>query len=244
MIIVTKLRSILRRAQRRIERSVLRLGNSVECTFCGWTGLRFMPAGLRRDPNRLCPGCGSLERYRMLPLLLGRELGGDRHASVLELAPKACFTRYCRNQTGWRYISSDLGSPTAMVRGDLRAMPFASSSFDVIVCLHVLEHIREDGPAFREIARMLKPGGLGVICVPLQGETTQEGAPPSQWLQLYGQADHVRYYGMDIVGRMKNAGLTVRCIDTRSYFTPIELQRHALVGDDRYIFFVHRTGES
>lgn len=244
MTIATKIRTLSRRLQRRIERSVLHFGSTVECTFCGWTGFRFMSAGLRRDPNRLCPGCGSLERYRALPLLLDREVGHGRRVRVLELAPKPCFTAYCKNQPGWTYISSDLASPSAMVHGDLRAMPFASNSFDVIVCLHVLEHIHEDEPAFRELARLLKPDGFGVICVPLRGEHTQEGAPRSEWLRLYGQDDHVRYYGLDIEQRMRDAGLAVRRIDTRSYFSPDELHRHALVGDDRYMFLVSKAALS
>lgn len=177
----------------------------------------------------------------MLPLLLRRELPARGAMRVLELAPKACFTRFCETQPGWQYVSSDLASPTAMVRGDLRTMPFAANSFDVIVCMHVLEHIHEDGPSFREIGRLLKPDGIGVICVPLHGYDTQEGAPPSEWLRLYGQEDHVRFYGLDIEKRMQQNGLTVRRIDTRGYFAPAELSRHALVGDDRFLFLVGKA---
>lgn len=234
-----KLRAFAHRIQRRVERTVYAYGDTVECPYCGWTGWRFMSAGLHRRPNRLCPGCASLERYRMIPLVLRRELA---HPSprVLELAPKACLTAHCKSQ-GWRYTSSDLSSPTAMVRGDLRAMPFATASFDVIICFHVLEHIHEDAPSFREIARMLAPDGFGLLCVPLQGAVTQEGAPPSEWERLYGQDDHVRFYGMDIEQRMEAAGLRVQRIDTLAYFTATELDRHALRGDDRYLFLVRKA---
>jgi SAM-dependent methyltransferase len=228
------------RVQRRFERTFYRYGNSVECPFCGWTGWRFLSAGLQFAPNRLCPSCGSLERYRMLPLVLAREVG-DLDVRVLELAPKPCFTDYCRRQARWKYVSSDLSSPTAMVRGDLRQMPIATNSFDVIVCFHVMEHIHEDGPSFHEIARMLTPSGIGIICVPLAGAITQEGAPESEWERLYGQSDHVRYYGMDIEQRMQAAGLAVRRIDTLSYFNSSELDRYALRGDDRYLFIVGKT---
>jgi len=241
MLSIKRARTLANRVQRRFERTFYKYGNSVECPYCGWTGWRFLSAGLQHAPNRLCPKCGSLERYRMLPLVLAREVGDSKQVRVLELAPKPCFTDYCRRQSRWKYVSSDLSSPTAMVHGDLRQMPFATNSFDVIVCFHVMEHIHEDGPSFREIARMLTPDGIGVICVPLDGATTQEGAPESEWERLYGQSDHVRYYGMDIEQRMKAASLTVRRIDTLSYFTAGELDRHALRGDDRYLFIVSKT---
>ena len=216
------------------------LGKGVECPYCQWTGWRFLSAGLHRTPNRLCPQCSSLERYRMLPLVLSRELAGRRDVRILELAPKPCFTEWCRRQTGWRYTSSNLASPLAMVLGDLRSMPFATGAFDAIVCFHVMEHIHEDGPAFAEIGRMLAPGGLAVICVPLRSGATLEGAPPADWERLYGQDDHVRFYGDDIVDRMQRANLRVERVDTHAYFSPSDLDRYALRGDDRYLFFIRR----
>ena len=234
-----RLRSVANRVQRRLERTLFPLGNNVECPYCKWTGWRFMSAGLHMRPNRVCPSCSSLERYRMLPLLLDRELDGRGDIRILELAPKQCFTRLCHAR-GYRYVSSDLSSPTALVRGDLRKMPFASNSFDVIVCFHVMEHIHEDAPSFAEISRMLSPTGVGIICVPLRGETTQEGAPEADWERLYGQNDHVRYYGMDIEQRMERAGLSVRRVDALQYFTATELDRYALRGDDRYLFLVSK----
>lgn len=179
----------------------------------------------------------------MLALAAQRELAGRASVDILELAPKACFTKLCHKHR-WSYVSSDLDSKTAMVHADLRKMPFADNSFDAIACFHVMEHIKDDIPAFSEIGRMLKPDGVGIICVPLRGDVTQEGAPPSEWERLYGQHDHVRYYGMDIEQRMKEAGLISRRIDTLSYFTKAELDRYALRGDDRYLFFVSKAGRA
>ena len=238
--LIPKLHRLASRVQRRIERSTFGLGNRVECPYCGWTGWRFLSAGSPRKPNRLCPGCASLERYRMLPLVIAREVDSSRPQRVLELAPKPCFTEYSKRHPTWSYVSSDLSSPSAMVLADLRKMPFDANSFDLIVCFHVLEHIVEDDLAFSEIRRILSPDGVGILCVPLRGETTQEGAPEADWERLYGQADHVRYYGMDIETRMRAAGLNIRRIDTLSYFKEAELDRHGLRGDDRYLFLVRK----
>ncbi len=240
MLATKRLRSLGRKIRRRAERVLYATGKAVTCPYCGWTGWRFLAAGERRQPNRLCPRCGSLERYRMLALLFERELAGKRNISVLELAPKRCFKPFCV-QRSWEYLSSDLSDPNAMVLADLRSMPMDDDSFDALVCFHVMEHIEQDHVAFSEIARLLKPDGFGVICVPLAGAQTQEGAPQAQREHLYGQYDHVRLYGMDIVERMSAAGLAVQAIDTLRYFTEEQLTRHGLRGDDRFLFLVRKV---
>ena len=40
------------------------------------------------------------------------------------------------------------------------ALPYASASFDVVVCVDVLEHVQDLPKVIAEIARVLKPGGL------------------------------------------------------------------------------------
>jgi SAM-dependent methyltransferase len=52
------------------------------------------------------------------------------------------------------------------VRGDATAMPFADAAFDRVIAAEVLEHIPEDQRGLREIARVLRPGGIAAITVP------------------------------------------------------------------------------
>ena len=44
--------------------------------------------------------------------------------------------------------------------GMAEALPWEDSSFDVVVCVDVLEHVKNPRQAIAEIARVLKPGGL------------------------------------------------------------------------------------
>src|SRR3989442_10189154 len=68
---------------------------------------------------------------------------------VLDLAPEAL--EFCRRRDSLR-----------LVRSSLTPLPFGPSSFDLITCADVLQHLegREDQEAFREFARILRPGGL------------------------------------------------------------------------------------
>ncbi|WP_300034736.1 bifunctional 2-polyprenyl-6-hydroxyphenol methylase/3-demethylubiquinol 3-O-methyltransferase UbiG [uncultured Roseobacter sp.] len=40
------------------------------------------------------------------------------------------------------------------------ALPYASDSFDIVVCVDVLEHVRDLPQVLAEVARVLRPGGL------------------------------------------------------------------------------------
>ena len=55
----------------------------------------------------------------------------------------------------------------ADVFADCREMPFEDASFDSVICTQVLEHVNEPKTFLREIARVLKPGGVLLISVPM-----------------------------------------------------------------------------
>jgi ubiquinone/menaquinone biosynthesis C-methylase UbiE len=52
------------------------------------------------------------------------------------------------------------------VHGDARTLPFADQSFDGVLCSQVLEHVDRPETVVREMSRILKPGGVGLISVP------------------------------------------------------------------------------
>ncbi len=49
---------------------------------------------------------------------------------------------------------------------DVLSIPYEDNFFDIIVSFDVLEHIKEDQKAVKEILRVLKPGGSFVFTVP------------------------------------------------------------------------------
>jgi SAM-dependent methyltransferase len=56
--------------------------------------------------------------------------------------------------------------PPADVIGSISQAPFSDSTFDTVVCLEVLEHVRDIFGACKEMHRILKPGGTLLASTP------------------------------------------------------------------------------
>jgi SAM-dependent methyltransferase len=61
--------------------------------------------------------------------------------------------------------------------GDIRAMDYADATFDAVISWGVIEH-DEAGPGetLREFTRVLKPGGVVIVTVPLDSEIQRRSA--------------------------------------------------------------------
>ena len=236
----------LRPAARASYRKHLYKGNNVECPCCGGHFKKFLPFGYKaKRLNAQCPDCNALERHRLLWLYLQREttvLNPAQHAKVLHVAPETSFDQAFRRVPHIDYLSIDLESPRAMQHMDLTDLPLANDTFDVIFCIHVLEHIPDAAKALSEMYRVLKPGGLGVILVPVDKSlphTLEDPAivTPEDRTLHYGQWDHVRQYGRDYPDHLRAAGFQVEIIEHYAQRLGAEsLQRYGLVGtEDLYI---------
>lgn len=53
--------------------------------------------------------------------------------------------------------------------GDLRALPFADGSFDVVVCFEVIEHVAEPEVILDELRRVVAPSGFLCVSTPNRG---------------------------------------------------------------------------
>jgi SAM-dependent methyltransferase len=130
-------------------------------------------------------------------------------ARVLHVAPEPGLARRLR-ALDIDYLSVDLDSPHAMKRCDITAIPEPDGAFDVVICNHVLEHIPDDRQAMRELRRVLRPGGLAVLQHPVydRPDTYEDFSvvDPAERLRVFGQEDHVRIYGWDMLDRLRAAG--------------------------------------
>jgi SAM-dependent methyltransferase len=116
---------------------------------------------------------------------------------------------------GVDYLSADLISPHAMVKMDITDIDLPDSSFDIVYCSHILEHVTDDLKAMSEMVRVLKPGGLALIQVPISENGTFEDpsiTDPGERERLFWQSVHVRLYGLDIKDRLAVAGFDVEVV--------------------------------
>ena len=151
------------------------------CPFCGWRGFRFELFGNapthRQDAQ--CLICGSLERHRLAFVLLQNRIA--RGQRVLHVAPETAVVPWLVSLSS-EYLNIDLQNP-AMKQMDLTDLNFADCSKTLVWCSHVLEHIPDDRKALSEIYRVLEPGGMLVLQVPIGGDKTKRISPSqAMWI--------------------------------------------------------------
>jgi SAM-dependent methyltransferase len=65
-----------------------------------------------------------------------------------------------------------LGVEAELHRASVFDLPFPAAHFTAVVCLSVLEHLREVDDALREIRRVLEPSGIAVLGFPVRNPVT------------------------------------------------------------------------
>lgn len=225
-----------RRAEPHPAAPVRQSGARFACPVCGGFCRDFRPFGLGGRRNARCPACGSLERHRFLWLHLRDRLRLTvRRARVLHVAPEPCIRRALTGNPALRYVSVDRFDTTADRTADLKNLPFAAGAFDFVLCSHVLEHIRDDRAAIREMVRVLTPGGRAVVMVPIDMNLPETYEDPSIDTaagrhRAFGHPYHVRVCGADYPRRLGESGLDVRTVSSST------LSRHR-----RRLWRINRT---
>src|SRR5215203_44334 len=128
----------------------------------------------------------STQYYRRCAMALIERAAGDlrgKRVLKLDLWNEAFNTRildWMRSQ-GAEVVGLDLsrvvafrarrnarsnGHTPALLRADIRELPFAPDSFDVVYTMGTIEHIDEYRQAIQEVHRVLRPGGRAIVGVP------------------------------------------------------------------------------
>lgn len=199
-----------------------------------------------------CPACDANDRERLIMLFLQAALPklerGRRHRMV-EFAPSPVMARTLRRHPVLEYRSADLFRKSVDDRVDITDMRrYADGSIDILLCSHVLEHIPDDRNAMRELFRVLRPGGFGIVMVPLVrgvDATQEDPAVDTEALRWkhYMSGDHLRQYGRtDFVDRLRAAGFAVDLLGLDWFGA--EAFARAGVADDSILYVVRKPDPS
>jgi ubiquinone/menaquinone biosynthesis C-methylase UbiE len=100
-------------------------------------------------------------------------------------------------------------SNVGFMPGRAEALPFADASFEVVVSRSAVHHFSDPAAAFREMARVVKPGGR-VVTVDVQSSESADEAALHNALEILRDPSHVRMLPQSALRRaLKDAGLTI-----------------------------------
>ena len=243
-------------------------GNRYTCPVCGHSFRKMLPGGFDlpvikekhiigagRRNNDICPQCQSTDRDRLLYTFLTLKTDFFKKPyTVLHVAPEPALYAVFRKVKNLNYhpatkYAEGLYYSTKIETADLLDLHYEESTFDWVICNHVLEHIPDDRKAMEEILRVLKPGGRAILQVPwspLLEKTFEDAAITSKAdrEKYFGQFDHVRIYGRDYPDRLAKAGFKVHQIkQDKGFASPALLEKYA-VNPEEIIFLCEKPAKT
>ena len=203
------------------------------CPICGPTLLLRLasePIGVR------CMRCAASAIHLSLVSVLQSVRPGFGGEAVYELSAHGPLFKFLKKRVPALTSSEHFddvppgGRRDGVLCQDVQHLTFPDGSFDICTSTEVFEHVPDDARGFREIQRVLRPGGIFVLTVPLaQSQATVERArvrdgrvehllPPvyhGDRLRGRGQVLVFRDYGHDIAARLRDSGFAETYIDGR-----------------------------
>jgi hypothetical protein len=242
----------VKKGARRLEARVRILGARYRCPVCDSRVKAFEPlpefyaenakkyawpfaveeAETCNDRAYQCPHCSASDRDRLYALYLRDYLAAlesNAGANIVDFAPAPSLSIFIRRQIARSGKNVSYRTADAFAEGvddkvDITDLTvYRDGQFDFFICSHVLEHVADDRKALRELYRILRQGGSGILMVPIilsideideDPTVTDEG---ERW-RRFGQYDHVRLYSKNgFIERVKEAGFIVNQHDINSF---------------------------
>lgn len=220
------------------------------CNICGYYGV-FNPFGVKRTPNRRCPQCGSLERHRFLKFLYEKYIFNNRKKlKGLYFAPEKSlvnlFKDYKNIQLDFADLDPDTYNFVKTQNLDITNINIKNNTYDFVIANHVLEHV-DDKKAIEEVMRVLKPGEKFFISIPVYDipETFEDLSikTAKDREKYYGQRDHIRKYGRDVIERFKSFGFKVELIKMNKLLSRKIKKKYQLYRKDILDYFIIITNQ-
>ena len=235
----------LRQRVRALQHRVSLINSRLYCPVCESTIVSFLPlpefyrenakkhgfpyqtseSETCNEAGYLCPSCSASDRDRLYALFVGDyivNLESVGPIQIVDFAPSEALSAFIRRRIkssgkDIRYRTADLLAENVDDKVDITDLrSYETGQFVFFICSHVLEHVPDDRKALRELHRILRPGGKGILMVPIILSATQIDEDPDvkdegeRW-RRFGQFDHMRLYSKSgFLERVRDAGFEVR----------------------------------
>lgn len=243
--------------------------NTDECNICG---LKVNFDKLHNWPRDFtkCPNCNSLVRERALKYILDdftKKLD-FKSLNIHESSPSdGALHFYLKKYNNYSFshyfpnIPNGEFNKNGIKCVDLNNIPFNDNEFDIFITLDVFEHLFTPEIAIKEIYRVLKPGGIYIMTVPIENEdyktekschkidnkivhiTTKKSIEKNVTIEYHGNPiDNsgsvvTHYYGYDIVDMIKeNTNFSVEV-----FFKDNDLLNYGILGKYKDVFLCKKN---
>jgi SAM-dependent methyltransferase len=120
----------------------------------------------------VCTKCNSIPRQRAIVSVLNKFVPEWKDCKIHESSPGGSSSTFiqknCAGYVPTQFFQDvPLGEYKDSIRCEnLEKMTFDNNSFDLVISQDVFEHVMNPADAFRDISRILKPGGAHIFTMP------------------------------------------------------------------------------
>ncbi len=203
-----------------------------------------------------CPRCGAADRERLYAIFLRRyireEVDSNTSFNMLDVAPTKRLSSFVRSELprgpNVHYRTADLLMDWVDDNVDITDMRnYKEGQFEFFMCSHVLEHVKDDRKAIRELYRVLREGGRGILVVPIDLSRQEIDEDPNcstaaeRW-RRFGQDDHVRKYSKQgFIDRVIEAGFELEQLGVEE-FGAQQFAKHG-IAQQSVLYIVNKPGK-
>ncbi|MEN0118246.1 MAG: methyltransferase domain-containing protein [Agrobacterium cavarae] len=134
-------------------------------------------------------------------------------AEILHFGAERCFVPEYKSRAS-RYVMADAVPTREETQVDIQKIQYPDNTFDTVICHQILEHVVDDSAAMRELHRVVRPSGRVLLTTPVvtkwKSSLVDIGASDAKTRDLlFGQSDHLRYYGADFKDSLQRVGFEI-----------------------------------